>query len=59
MGSGSKLRAFGRGLASFLGRRKQERQSPLATERIRFEKEVREQFVKLKEKGISIPIFTL
>lgn len=35
------------------------RLSPLAQERIRFEQEVREQFVKLKEKGISIPIFTL
>lgn len=35
------------------------RLSPLAQERIAFEQEVREQFVKLKEKGISIPIFTL
>lgn len=58
-GSESFLEAFSRGLASLLGRGRVIRQSPLAKERIRFEKEVHEQFVKLKEKGISIPVFTL
>lgn len=33
--------------------------SPMVRERQRFEAEVREQFKKLKEKGISIPVFTL
>lgn len=58
-GSGSFLEALSRGLASLLGRGRVVRQSPLAAERKRFESEVREQFVKLKEKGISIPVFTL
>lgn len=38
---------------------KKERISPLTKERVRFEQEVRGQFLKLKEKGLSIPIFTL
>jgi hypothetical protein len=59
LGSRSLLEAFSSGLASLLGRGKIKRLSPLAQERIRFEKEVHEQFVKLKEKGISIPVFTL
>ncbi len=59
LGSGGFLGAFRQGLASLLGRGKKERLSPLAQERMRFEEEVHEQFVKLKEKGISIPIFTL
>jgi hypothetical protein len=42
-----------------LGQKKRVRTSPLTEERVRFEREVREQFEKLKEKGISIPIFTL
>lgn len=48
-----------KGFAALLGRGKTKRLSPLAQERIRFEKEVHEQFVKLKEKGLSIPVFTL
>jgi hypothetical protein len=59
LGSRSLFQAIGQGLASLLGRGKKERQSPLEAERIRFEKEVHEQFVKLKEKGLSIPVFTL
>lgn len=59
MGSGGLFEALGRGLASLLGRGRVVRQSPLAEERKRFEREVHEQFVKLKEKGISIPVFTL
>ena len=59
MGSGGLVEAFSRGLATLLGRGRVVRQSPLAAERKRFESEVREQFVKLKEKGISIPVFTL
>lgn len=35
------------------------RVSPLVAERQRFEEEVKEQFKKLKEKGLSIPVFTL
>ena len=58
-GSGGVVGAFSRGLAALLGRGRVVRQSPLAAERMRFEKEVHEQFVKLKEKGISIPVFTL
>jgi hypothetical protein len=42
------------GLAS-----KDKRQSPIALERKRFEAEVKEQFQKLKDKGLSIPVFTL
>jgi len=35
------------------------RVSPLVRERQRFEEEVRKQFMELKKKGISIPVFTL
>ena len=42
-----------------LTRDKGSRVSPIVRERERFEEEVREQFKKLKEKGISIPVFTL
>lgn len=35
------------------------RKSPVAKEREKFEEEVREQFQKLKDKGLSIPVFTL
>ncbi len=45
-----------------LGRRvgaKAERESPVARERKRFEADVKEQFQKLKDKGLSIPVFTL
>ena len=38
---------------------KTERKSPIALERERFEAEVKEQFKKLKDKGLSIPVFTL
>lgn len=38
---------------------KKERVSPLTRERQSFEKEAKDQFLKLKEKGLSIPIFTL
>ena len=38
---------------------KNERKSPVARERERFEADVKEQFQKLKEKGLSIPVFTL
>lgn len=52
------LAQLGLGQSSPL-RGKRQRTSPLTEERMRFEKEVREQFVKLKEKGLSIPVFTL
>jgi hypothetical protein len=38
---------------------KAERKSPMALERERFEAEVKDQFKKLKDKGLSIPVFTL
>jgi len=38
---------------------KQARKSPVARDRERFEADVREQFQKLKDKGLSIPVFTL
>ncbi|MEK7587673.1 MAG: hypothetical protein AAB457_02550 [Patescibacteria group bacterium] len=46
------------GLAGKMGRG-QKRMSPLVEERRRFEEDVRDQFRKLKEKGLSIPVFTL
>lgn len=46
------------GLGSLTGARR-ERTSPVARERERFEADVRVQFQKLKDKGISIPVFTL
>lgn len=36
-----------------------ERKSPVAKDREKFEAEVKEQFQKLKDKGLSIPVFTL
>ncbi len=45
-------------LASLIGS-KQKRVSPLVSERKRFEGEVREQFLKLREKGLGIHVFTL
>jgi hypothetical protein len=38
---------------------KTERKSPMTRERERFEAEVKEQFQKLKDKGLNIPVFTL
>ncbi len=35
------------------------RKSPLVAEREKFEEEVKEQFLKLKEKGLSIRVMTL
>lgn len=46
------------GLGSLFGVRT-ERKSPVARDRERFEAEVKEQFQKLKDKGLSIPVFTL
>lgn len=46
------------GLGSLVGDTKS-RISPMVKERQSFEKEVRRQFVELKKKGISIPVFTL
>ncbi len=47
------------GLGSRLGDNSKTRISPLVRERQRFEEEVRKQFMELKKKGISIPVFTL
>ena len=46
-------------IASLWSKEKQVRQSPLTQERERFEKEVKQQFLQLKEKGLSISVFTL
>lgn len=46
-------------LASLFGQGRKVRKSPLTEERERFELDVKDQLMKLKEKGISIPIFTL
>ena len=43
----------------FLKRGKAVSGSTQQTEQARFSEEVRQQFLKLKEKGLSIPIFTL
>ncbi len=48
-----------RGYVSSLLNGKKHRVSPLVEERESFEREVKDQFLKLKEKGLSIPIFTL
>ena len=39
--------------------KKKDRLSPLKAERQRFEEEMRGQFLKLKEKGLGIRVFTL
>ncbi len=46
-------------ISSLFGHGRKVRKSPLTEERERFELDVRDQLMKLKEKGISIPIFTL
>lgn len=45
--------------SSLFGLGKKVRKSPLAEERERFESDVKDQLLKLKEKGLSIPVFTL
>ncbi len=57
MGLGTVSKLLGKAFALLRG--KKERVSPLTKERQRFEEEARGQFLKLKEKGLSIPIFTL
>jgi len=42
-----------------IGDKTKARVSPMVRERQTFESEVRRQFVELKKKGISIPVFTL
>ena len=46
-------------LVSLLGLIKEKRLTPLQREEQDFTEEVRQQFLKLAEKGISIPVFTL
>jgi len=53
------LAKLGLGLRALLGRGRKVQPSPIAEERERFTQEVREQLLKLKEKGLSIPVFTL
>ncbi len=53
------LDILGLGVEKILGRSKKARVSPFEAERRAFEKDVRRQLVKLKEKGISLPIMTL
>jgi len=47
------------GLGSITGENAKARVSPMVKERQRFETDVRRQFLELKKKGISIPVFTL
>ncbi|MFH0749700.1 MAG: hypothetical protein V1917_02160 [Candidatus Gottesmanbacteria bacterium] len=47
------------GLGSIMRDSSKARVSPMVKERQRFETEVRRQFIELKRKGISIPVFTL
>jgi len=56
---GVKLLLKQMGLGSIVGENAKARVSPMVKERQSFEKEVRRQFVELKKKGISIPVFTL
>ena len=49
-----KQMGFGNGGSASKGRI-----SPMVRERVRFEEDVRRQFVELKKKGINIPVFTL
>jgi hypothetical protein len=53
------LAQMGLGLARIIGIAPKKRVSPLVEERESFERDMKEQFLKLKEKGLSIPIFTL
>ena len=46
-------------MSVLLGRGKKGRKSPFTVERERFERDVRDQFLKLKEKGLGIHVFTL
>lgn len=56
---GVKLLLKQMGLGSKSGGNPKSRVSPLVRERQRFEEEVRRQFIELKKKGLSIPVFTL
>ncbi len=51
LGLGNILRALGWG--------KKARMSPFERERRSYEQDVRKELLKLKEKGLSIPVFTL
>lgn len=53
------LASWGLGFARIFRIGQKERVSPLVKERESFEREVKDQFLKLKEKGLGISIFTL
>ena len=53
------LAQLGLGIQSFFKGTKKARVSPATRDRELFEESVKDQLLKLKEKGISIPIFTL
>lgn len=53
------LAKLGLGLRTVLGIGRKDRVSPLQRERQAFEADVRQQLIKLKEKGLSLPVFTL
>ncbi|MBI4064919.1 hypothetical protein HY409_00920 [Candidatus Gottesmanbacteria bacterium] len=46
-------------ISSLFGQEKKVYTSPLREERERFESDAKDQLLKLKEKGLSIPVFTL
>ncbi len=53
------LAKMGLGFSKIFGKQESRRASPLEIERERFEKDARSQFIALKKKGLSIPVFTL
>jgi len=55
---GNGLNAGFKGLRKALAAKKQ-RVSPQSRERVEFEEHMRQQFQELKDKGLSIPVFTL
>ena len=58
----SVMKLLGLGLGTILralGFHKKARMSPFERERRSYEADVRKELIKLKEKGLSIPVFTL
>ena len=53
------LARLGLGLSKLFGKYSGKHVSPLSKEREKFEQDVRNQFVLLRKKGLSIPVFTL
>jgi hypothetical protein len=56
---GSRLAGLMGYIARALGLGSKKRVSPATRDEERFERDARDQFVQLKNKGLSIPVFTL